>query len=223
MEVSPLNARLPQALARWGEPDGDTRLVALVEAHGIRDLPFAPERSRIAALVRTVCHQLVSMAAGRAIHQRVVAAIGEPVDASAILATEQQSLRDAGLSWTKVRCLHDLAERSLDGRLPLDDLDAHHDATVSRMLTDVHGLGPWSAKMILLFDLHRPDVFAPEDLGIRHAAARLHGVPLEDAVDLMERQRPAWAPYNSLAALALWHGHEALKEGWRPGGHDPDV
>ena len=209
-------ARLPEAIERWSRPDGDARMVALVQTNGIRDAPMQGERSLFEALVRTVCHQLVSVAAGQTIHGRVVEALGGEVTPQAVQRTGFGPLRACGLSNTKTRCILDITERSLDGRLPLDELDGKDDDEVTALLTAVHGFGPWSAKMVLMFDLQRPDVFAPGDLGLRHAAAMLHDADPDDGALVMERMREAWSPHNSLAALALWHALPALREGWRP-------
>jgi DNA-3-methyladenine glycosylase II len=108
------------------------------------------------------------------------------------------------MSTRKAGYLRDLAARALDGRLELDRLDELSDAEVRSQLVAVSGIGRWSADMFLLFQLHRPDVFAAGDLGLRKA------VQLLDGLDHMPTEREAdaraerWSPYRSLATRYLF-------------------
>ncbi|MCA1819193.1 MAG: DNA-3-methyladenine glycosylase 2 family protein, partial [Halobacteriales archaeon] len=122
-----------------------------------------------------------------------------------VLARPTEQLRPAGLSRGKTAYVQDLAARTLAregecGRFP----GMAHDAIVAE-LTAVKGIGVWTAKMFLIFHLQRPDVSAPEDLGLRIAASRFYGASPEKAADVLRRKSEAWAPYNSVANLVLWH------------------
>ena len=124
---------------------------------------------RYAGLVRTITGQQLSTRAADAIWSRVVAHFGgHPPTPEEVLAADPEELRAAGgLSRAKVGYLRSLAEHVLDGSLELDRLDELDDATVMAELVAVKGLGEWSAHMYLMFQLGRPDVLAPGDLGIR--------------------------------------------------------
>ncbi len=94
-----------------------------------------------------------------------------------ILADDPEELRvAAGFSHAKVRYLRSLAEQIVSGELDLDRLRDLSDGEVVRELTAVKGIGEWTAHMFLMFTLHRPDVLATGDLGVRNAAMRAYGL-----------------------------------------------
>ncbi|MBE0566837.1 MAG: DNA-3-methyladenine glycosylase 2 family protein, partial [Krumholzibacteria bacterium] len=120
-----------------------------------------------------------------------------------ILATPDPVLRAAGLSNAKVTYVKDLAARVSDGRLRLARLPGLDDEAVVAALTEVKGIGRWSAQMHLIFHLGRLDVLPVDDVGLQNAAARAYG---------LERVTPAqlaglgerWRPWRSLASWYLW-------------------
>src|SRR3981081_528693 len=115
----------------------------------------------------SVCQPLAGGAAA-AIHGRFVEALEGKVTPEAVLAADPESLRAAGLSAAKLAAILDLAHKSTDGTVPLQDLrDLPDDELVAR-LSSVRGIGRWTAEMFLLFELRRLDVWAGGDLGGRH-------------------------------------------------------
>lgn len=155
-------------------------------------------------LVQSIVHQQVSMQAGATIFARVEAAAGGKATPEGIAMAGPEALRSAGLSRSKVVYATDLAERVLDSRLDLDALPRMTDAEIVDALTEVKGIGAWTAKMFLIFHLGRPDVLPHEDLGIQLAAAKAYGVPRERVVKKLHELAPAWSPYASLASIVLW-------------------
>ena len=158
------------------------------------------------ALVRAIAGQQLSVKAARAIYGRLTDRFGgRPPTPSEILADEPEELRAAaGLSRAKVSYLRSLAEHVLSGELELERLEQLDDDTVLAELTAVKGLGEWSAHMFLMFQLGRPDVLAPGDLGIRKAiqiAYELDGLPKPAAVTALAEP---WRPYRTVACLHLW-------------------
>jgi DNA-3-methyladenine glycosylase II len=132
--------------------------------------PFAlrpGEADPFTSLSRAIVFQQLAGRAAAAIHGRFVTAIGGVVTAEAILATEPDALRAAGLSGAKTASLIDLATKTRDGTVPLDGIDALGDDEIVERLTAVRGIGRWTAEMFLLFHLERPDVLSGGDLGIR--------------------------------------------------------
>ena len=113
-------------------------------------------------------------------------------------------LRDSGLSTRKGATLRALAERFVDGRLSDEALARMTDDEVEAALTEVPGIGPWTAHGFLLVALDRPDVFLPGDIALRRAIQRLYGfdhVPPEDEmIEIADR----WRPYRSLAVSYLF-------------------
>lgn len=165
-----------------------------------------PQEHHYAALVRAIVGQQLSTAAARAIWARLLERFGgRPPTPAEVLACEPEELRGAaGLSRAKVSYLRSLAEHIGRGELELERLDAMSDEEVIGELVAVKGIGEWSAHMFLMFQLQRPDVLAPGDLGIRRAvelAYKLDETPPPSAVvDLAE----AWRPQRTLACQCLW-------------------
>jgi DNA-3-methyladenine glycosylase II len=121
-----------------------------------------------------------------------------------LLAVEPSQLRAAGLSRRKVDTLRDLAERLVDGRLDPDTLAALPDHDFISVLTEISGIGPWTAQGVLLVALRREDVVLPGDLALRKAirdAYQLDGLPSEqEVIDIAEK----WRPFRSLATSYLF-------------------
>jgi DNA-3-methyladenine glycosylase II len=156
-------------------------------------------------LVRSIVGQQLSTKAAQTIFDRVIDLFGGQIPTPEnLLAVDRKDLRLAGLSESKVSYLRDLAQHIDGGRLDLASLWDLSDEEVSAQLTQVKGLGQWTADMFLLFCLKRPDVLAAGDLGIKRAVARLYtdGKPPQPR-ELFELSKP-WRPNRSLACLYLW-------------------
>jgi DNA-3-methyladenine glycosylase II len=195
----------------------DSTLGALID----RLLPTVPPlelgrkrrpEDHYAGLVRTICGQQLSTRAADAIWGRVVAYFsGELPTPQAILAADPEELRAAGgLSRAKTLYLRSLAEHVISGQLELARLDQLEDDVVMSELTAVKGLGEWSAHMFLMFQLGRPDVLAPGDLGIRKAIRIAYGLPeMPKPQDVISRAEP-WRPYRTTACHYLWASIDAV-------------
>jgi DNA-3-methyladenine glycosylase II len=195
--------------------DGDQHLRTV--DHVLRGLidergPIDPETDRrgsrpdaYQALARAIVGQQLSTKAAASIWGRVTELFGGGTPSPAqLLEVDGQALRDAGLSWSKVGFLNDLAERVEDGRLDLDRLGALSDEDVIAELTEIKGVGRWTAEMFLIFHLARPDVISTGDLGIRRAAQIAYELDdLPGPTDL-ERIAEPWRPHRTLACLYLW-------------------
>jgi DNA-3-methyladenine glycosylase II len=158
------------------------------------------------ALLRGIAGQQLSVKAAQAIYGRVLERYGgRPPTPAELLADDPDALRvAAGLSRAKVVSLRSLAEHMLAGELELDRLGELDDADVIRALVAVKGIGEWTAQMFLIFTLHRPDVLATGDLGLRNAAMRAYGLAAPpDRVAMTELAEP-WRPYRTRACLYLW-------------------
>jgi DNA-3-methyladenine glycosylase II len=180
----------------------DPDLAPLVEKHGPLELEPADDPFR--RLVVSLTRQQVSMAAADAIEKRLFDAV--EATPGGLLAADESTLRDAGLSRQKTEYVRAVArawrEREYD-RAFFEGLD---DDAVTAELTDIHGVGTWTAKMFLLFVLGREDVFPVEDLGIRRGMESLYGegTDRQEMVDRAER----WKPHRSTASLYLWRAVE---------------
>ena len=198
----PLLALLPKARRRLARTDPVMARILKEHPPEARSLePKAP----LAALVESITHQQVSLAAGRTIYGRVEAACGGAVAPAALLALGPERLRECGLSRPKAAYVLDLAARTASGEVDFARFPGMTDDEVIETLTRVKGIGAWTAKMFLLFHLSRPDVLAHEDLGLQIAVSQAYGVPREEAAATMKALGPKWSPYGSVVSLALWN------------------
>jgi DNA-3-methyladenine glycosylase II len=170
--------------------------------------PCRYERRRggtpFAHLLRAILYQQISGKAAASIHARLVQHVGRPWPRPEdIHSASDSDLRAVGLSRQKVVYLRDLAEKALGG-LPLHRLGRLDDEGVVEALTQVKGIGRWTAHMYLIFRLGRPDVLPVDDYGIRKAmqlAYRRRELP---DPEWMRRRAEPWRPYRSLACWYLW-------------------
>jgi DNA-3-methyladenine glycosylase II len=164
-------------------------------------------------LMRTIVGQQIATAAASAIFGRLQAFIGDRDAATAIASASDPELRAVGLSNAKVTYLRDLALRTLDGRLRLDELDRLSDDDVRAQLTAVRGIGAWTADLFLLGQLGRADVLPAGDLGIRRAVQTAYDLDKMPTEDEVRRMGDAWRPYRSLATAYLYSSLWAARSG----------
>jgi DNA-3-methyladenine glycosylase II len=131
---------------------------------------------RFATLIRSITFQLLATKAANTIHGRVEEICGGDVTVESILGAGTVNLRSVGLSGTKAAAMIDLAEHVADGRVRLGAHGRMSDEEVTREVTTVHGIGPWTSEMYLMFSLGRPDVWPVGDLGVRRGWSQLHGL-----------------------------------------------
>ena len=164
-----------------------------------------PPFDAFGTLVFQVAGQQLSVPSTRAIIRHLEDRFGGHMpSAQELLAADPQVLRDAGFSARKGQTLRALAERFVDGRLSDDALARMTDEEVEATLTEVPGIGLWTARGFLLVALDRPDVFLSGDLALRRAIQRTYGfdhLPTEEeVVEVSDR----WRPYRSLAVSYLF-------------------
>lgn len=198
----PLLAALPHAKRRWSRSDPVLRAIVKSTPPPARSLA---DDEPFHALVSSVAHQQVSLAAGRAIMARVDEAAGGRATHERILETPPETLRAAGLSRPKVAYVLDLAAKTRSGEVEFARFPKMADADIVEELVAVKGIGVWTAKMFLIFHLDRPDVSVPEDLGIQVAVSQAYGVRRDRAAKKAAALAPLWSPYNSLANMTLWN------------------
>jgi DNA-3-methyladenine glycosylase II len=157
------------------------------------------------ALVRSIVYQQLSGTAAATIHGRVLKLIGEGAGAPAkIVATPHEHLRAAGLSTAKANYVRNLAEHVLDGSLPVESLHELTDDEVITALTQVKGIGRWSAQMFLMFRLGRPDVLPELDLGVQKGIQRAYRLRKLPTPKQVLRRGARWAPYRTVASWYMW-------------------
>jgi DNA-3-methyladenine glycosylase II len=164
-----------------------------------------PPLDAFGTLIFQVAGQQLSVSATRTIVSRIEQHFGGHLPSPAeLLAADPQVLRASGMSNRKGATLRALAERFADGRLSDEALSRMTDDEVEAVLTEVPGIGPWTAHGFLLVALDRPDVFLPGDLALRRAVQRAYGFDHPPTEEEMDRLAERWRPYRSLAVSYLF-------------------
>ena len=184
----------------------DPVLAAIIKQHGPCGLGAARDRfDHFAMLVRAIVFQQLSTRAATTIHTRLLAQMpGGTATPAALIALSDEQLRAAGISRQKAGYLRDLGEKVGAGVIPLDSVDTLGDEEVIAALTQVKGIGRWTAEMFLIFRLQRPDVLPLNDLGIVNAIRKAYGLRKTPTPDRMRKLGEAWRPYRSVACWYLW-------------------
>jgi DNA-3-methyladenine glycosylase II len=161
-----------------------------------------------AEIVESIVNQQLSGKAAATIYGRVKALLPSgKVEPRALLKVPDEQLRSAGMSRAKVAYVKGVAQAVQDKQLELDKLERLPDEEVISELTKLKGIGRWTAEMLLMFALRRPDVFSTGDLALRSAVARHFDVDVND-LKAIEELSKTWSPYRTTAARLLWHSSE---------------
>ncbi len=171
---------------------------------GTLPLRLAPDG--FAALFNKIVSQQVSVASARAIWGRVEEA--GLVTPEAVRAAGEEDLKAVGLSRPKMKYAWALAEADID----YDALRNTPDAQVIETLTAVTGIGVWTAQVYAMFNLGRPDVFAPGDLALQEAARILFDLPERPTAKELERKAQDWSPWRAVAARLLFTYYRISKD-----------
>jgi 3-methyladenine DNA glycosylase/8-oxoguanine DNA glycosylase len=198
-----VSASVRAALSALAERD--PVLDGLIEAH--RPPPArrpVPVDQRFAALARAIVYQQLAGRAASAIHGRVVVGLGGEVTPAAVLAASPELLASCGLSGAKTAALRDLAEKVDSGEVALERMGRLPDNEVVEHLTQVRGIGTWTAQMFLLATLGRQDVWPVGDYGVRAGFARAWGLPDVPHPSDLDALGEPFRPYRSLVAWYCW-------------------
>ena len=178
----------------------DKRLGAVIERVGHIERAVDPDL--FSSVVHHIVGQQVSMRAQATIWGRLQAALGT-VDAPSVAALDVHAIQGMGMSMRKAGYILDFARRVQSGEFPLEAVRAMDDAQAIAALTSLKGVGVWTAEMILLFCLQRPDVLSYDDLAIRRGLRMLYRHKTLDRARF-ERYRRRYSPCGSVASLYLW-------------------
>jgi methylated-DNA-[protein]-cysteine S-methyltransferase len=184
----------------------DPTLARVIDEVGPFRMRLRPAPSVFAALAESIAYQQLNGKAAAVIFARVSALFprGRPT-AGRLLRISEEKLRGAGLSRSKLLSLRDLAQKAEDGTIPtLAEIQGMGDETIIERLSEVRGIGRWTAEMLLMFRLGRPDVLPVDDYGVRKGFAI--------AFDQQELPKPKelaaygdrWKPYRTAASWYLW-------------------
>lgn len=188
----------------------DAQMADLITRVGPFELVLTDEWSPFQALVRSVIFQQISTHAGRAIQGRLFSLYDDSApEPDAVLQTTPEELRAVGLSQAKEKTIRNLALHAADGTLPdRAAMEQLTDEEIIETLTMHRGIGIWTAQMLLIFNLGRPDVWPVTDLGIRRGykiAYDLDELPMPSELrDVGDR----WKPFRSIASWYLWRAND---------------
>ena len=180
----------------------DPVMSAIIERVGPFRMEFgSPEFS---SLAETIVYQQLNGKAAETIFERFAALAGEPLTPEGILKLNDAQLRSVGLSKQKSAYLRDLSVKTRDGLLDFGKLPDLPDEEVVKHLTQVKGIGVWTAQMFLMFTLKRPDVLPTGDYGVQAAIKKHYRKRKWPRPKDMEKIARPWAPYRSVACWYLW-------------------
>lgn len=186
--------------------DADPVMAELIGRHGACGLVSAQRRDPFHVLCTSIISQQLSTRAADTIQARVMAGLGAErwLQPAHLLSAAPEALRSYGLSTAKAKWLRHLGEAASSGALDFKVMAKLDDEAAIQMLDALPGIGRWTAEMFLMFALHRLDIFAMDDVGLRRGIDILYGKgrALSDARTL-KITRP-WAPYRSVASWYLW-------------------
>ena len=180
----------------------DPVLAALIERVGPFRMNY--DEPGFHHLAEAIVYQQLHGKAAATIFKRLTDLAGSPLRPEGILKLSEVQLRGVGLSKQKLSYLRDLAAKTQSGELNFTQLPALPDAEVIEKLTQVKGIGVWTAHMFLMFALRRPDVLPTGDLGIQMAIRKHYNKRKLPKPLQMEKIAKCWSPYRSVACWYLW-------------------
>lgn len=179
----------------------DIRLQAAYEM--VSPLPLRLSDPNYASLANIIVSQMVSRASANAIWGRMLSSFGE-ITPERIIALDDASGRQVGLSGAKIKTLRYAAHAVLSGVIVLDDLSALTPVEAGLKLRSIKGIGPWTAEIYLMFCCGNGDIFPSGDVALQTATKNLLELPSRPNAMEMEMIAKAWAPWRSTAARLLW-------------------
>ena len=174
-----------------------------------------PEHTELyPALLSAVAHQQLHANAALAILGRLKTSCGGDLSNPAtLLAMPDDAVRACGFSASKMAAIRDVAAKAADGTIPSRTraLRLSNETLIER-LTTIRGVGRWTVEMLLIFTLHRPDVFPVDDFGVREGYRLLHGLEAQPKPKAFAEIGKVYAPHRTLATLYLWRAADEMKK-----------
>jgi DNA-3-methyladenine glycosylase II len=155
-------------------------------------------------LARAICGQQISVKAAQSVWNRVCICLDQKITPEAVIAKNRKLLRACGLSDRKTEYIADLAQHFVDGKIHARHWPQMSDEEIIAELTDVRGIGRWTAEMFLMFNLLRPDVFPLDDLGLQKGIRIGYFKGRKVSLGRMRKLGESWRPWRSVATWYLW-------------------
>ena len=179
-------------------------------AYSVGGMPPARDRKGgFRTLLRIIIDQQISVYAGAAIWAKLEKRLTD-ITAARVLSVKEHTLQECGLSGQKIRYARELAKAIRSGNLDLEALHKLDDDTAAAQLTQVKGVGTWTAEIYLMFAMGRPDIMPAGDLAIQVAAKNLMGLQERPSIKELRVIAERWAPYRTAAAIMLWQFYRKM-------------
>ena len=180
----------------------DPLMKQLIKHHG--PIEYNHDPNLFTDILSTIISQQLSSRVADVIWTRFANLFpSQSITPEVVLSLSDQTIRNIGVSYSKISYLKGFASATLKGQINLKSLVELPDDQVILQLTKIKGIGPWTAEMILMFSMNRPDVFSTGDLGLRTAISKLYQVDRDD-LKAIETISLKWSPYRTLACRYLW-------------------
>lgn len=180
----------------------DPVLAGIIARHG--DYQLSLDRQYFLSLVDAILSQQLSTKAAATIRTRFKSLLNGSSKAAGILQLQDEQFRGAGVSRQKMGYLRDLSEKWQAGVINPRRFARLNDEEIIDILTQVKGIGRWTAEMFLIFSLGRLDVLPVDDLGFRNAIKKAYRLRKLPEAKRIQKMAEKWRPYRSLATLYLW-------------------
>lgn len=178
----------------------DKKLGAAIDQIGMIKRKITPEP--FTALVSSIVGQQISSKAADTVWRRLNELLGT-ITPENIAKADIAAIQSCGMSIRKAQYIKGIAEAALSGQVDFEHLDQLSDEEIIKKLTALHGVGVWTAEMLMIFSLCRPNIVSYKDLAIRRGMMKLYGLK-ELPMEKFERYRKRYSPYGSVASLYLW-------------------
>lgn len=162
------------------------------------------------SLISSIIGQQISTKAAITVESRLVEAAGG-ISPENLAQLEPETIQGCGLSWRKVEYIRGITEAALSKTIDFNGLHRLTDEEVIRTLTSLRGVGEWTAEMLLLHSLQRPDILSYKDLGIRRGIMLIYGLEELSKKDF-QAYRERYSPYGTVASLYIWEAFARSKE-----------
>ena len=178
----------------------DKRLSEAIERIGKIERRVIPDLFE--ASVSSIVSQQISNKAADTVWKRFIDLIGE-IRSETIIAEDVNNIQKCGMSFRKASYIKNIAESVYSGELNIDELNYMSDEEVIKKLTSLNGIGVWTAEMLMIFSMERPNIVSWGDLAIKRGMCRLYNHK-ELTKTQFERYKKRYSPYGSVASLYLW-------------------
>lgn len=178
----------------------DKKLALAIERIGIIEREVTPDL--FIALIHSIVSQQISSKAAATVWSRLCRLVGE-ITPAALVKADPSEIQKCGMSVRKASYIRNMAEVVCSGELNIAEFPNLSDEDIIRKLSALHGIGVWTAEMLLIFSMQRPDVVSWGDLAIRRGMCNLYHHQELTKIQF-ERYRKRYSPYGSVASLYLW-------------------